>query len=301
MVRPPPRPLLRLLLPGRRVRGAAGGRLVQRPRVLPRHPPGARHDLHPLAREHAARSGRHRALPAPPPPGAVLGSDRHGALPLLRRGLPARLLFPGGRRGGGRARPGGAGYRLRGAGPLPGRPPLVFLPPAPRAARAGAAARGVPAGAALPLPPAPPLQDTEPARGGHDTLAGAPALRHADPVHRAPRGAAARLLLRRPAGRRGAPRAEPGRVGLHLPPLRPGSRAGRLQPGGAPRLHADERHDRAHLPAPGRARARLRAPPACTAAAAPLTVRTTSPAASSTGPQPGPGRATTAASRPASR
>ncbi len=62
---------------------------------------------------------------------------------------------------------------------------------------------------------------------------------------------APRLLLRRPADRRGAPGTEPGGVGVLLPELRTRGRPRRLQPGGALRVHADERAHRTSLPAEG--------------------------------------------------
>src|SRR5262249_57608595 len=62
---------------------------------------------------------------------------------------------------------------------------------------------------------------------------------------------AARLLLRRPADRRGTPRTEPGGVGVFLPQLRARGGPRCLQPGGALRVHAHERADRTPLPAEG--------------------------------------------------
>src|SRR5207244_6040640 len=132
-----------------------------------------------------------------------------------------------------RARARGAGVGVRWARRLSRLPPLVLLTAARRAHRPSAGARDLLPGAAEPLSPRAALQDPQPARRRDRALARAPALRDGRAVREAPRLPAPRLLLRRPADRRGAPGTEPGGVGVLLPELRTRGRPRRLQPGGA--------------------------------------------------------------------
>src|SRR5262249_34866897 len=202
--------------------------------------------------------------------------------------------------GGRRVGPRRAGTGVRGTRGVPRGPPHLLLAPAWRTSRCAPRARHVPARAPRPLRAAAPLQDAEPPRRRHRPLARAAALRHARPVSRAADVPSAHLLLRGPADRRRASRAEPGGLGVLLPKLRAGRPAPRVQPRRPPHVHADECGDRARVPPARGSRAGLRPGTTRPRSAARFTATTTVEASDRTGRHARPGSPAAPAMSPTS-